>query len=143
MAIFIDTLAKSLDFSGRASRKEWGVFFLFSLVVGLSLITLDVKLDWFDREWRMGPLTGIYLLLVFLPSTALMVRRLHDSNKSGGWLLILFIPYIGFIIHFGLMQVQGTVGPNDYGDDPLGREPVPASDDPAQERFVPKFNKDQ
>ena len=73
---------------------------------------------------RMGPVTSIVLLLfgilVTWISIAVGIKRFHDRNKSGVWILIIFVPVIGglwYLIECGFLR--GTVGPNDYGPDPL------------------------
>ena len=67
-------------------------------------------------------LMGIYLLANFLPSLAVTVRRLHDTNRSGWWVLITLIPYIGGIILLILLCLKGTEGDNRFGEDPLEAE---------------------
>lgn len=60
----------------------------------------------------------IYSVLIFIPNLALAVRRLHDQDKSGWWILIGFIPLIGAIWLFVLYLLDGTPGPNRFGPDP-------------------------
>jgi uncharacterized membrane protein YhaH (DUF805 family) len=66
---------------------------------------------------------GSYLFINFLglwASLAITVKRYHDRNKLGGWILIGIIPYVGWIwmiIELGFLK--GTVGPNQFGTDPL------------------------
>ena len=74
---------------------------------------------------RMGPVTSIVLLLfgilVTWISIAVGIKRFHDRNKSGVWILIIFVPLIGslwYLIECGFLK--GTTGPNNYGPDPLG-----------------------
>lgn len=65
------------------------------------------------------PLSAIWSLVVLLPSLAVGVRRLHDTGRSGWWLLIWLIPLIGWIILIWWFASRGDEGPNEYGDDPL------------------------
>ncbi|MDR7335280.1 DUF805 domain-containing protein [Roseateles asaccharophilus] len=90
--------SKYVDFSGRASRSEYWWFFLFLVIIYVA-----------------GALFSdfIYYLLVlgtFLPSLAVAVRRLHDTDRSGWWLLIGFIPLIGGIILIVLLAQEGKGG---------------------------------
>ncbi len=109
----------SIDFSylftsaeGRITRGQWwiGVAILF---VAWLIITIL-----FGREGLVSFVLGIAL---FVAGLMLHIKRFHDRDKSGWWVLILFIPIIGFIwaiIDLGLME--GTRGSNRYGPDPLG-----------------------
>ena len=72
----------------------------------------------------IGPVTAIVLLIFGLAATwisiAVGIKRFHDRNKSGVWILIIFVPLIGslwYLIECGFLR--GTPGPNDYGPDPL------------------------
>lgn len=66
---------------------------------------------------------GITLLAIVIPSLAVQVRRFHDLDKSGWFILLNFIPYIGSIIVLVFMCMDGTRGPNRFGDDPKAGEP--------------------
>ena len=68
-----------------------------------------------------GVLLGLYSLAVFIPNLAVIVRRLHDQDKSGWWILIALIPLIGGIWLFILYLIDGTPGPNRFGPDPKAR----------------------
>ena len=66
-------------------------------------------------------LVGVVAVLAFfIPSLAVTVRRLHDTDKSGWWYLISFIPFVGGIILFIFMCINSTPGSNQYGDNPKG-----------------------
>ncbi|MDT7577550.1 MAG: hypothetical protein QOH17_3883, partial [Pseudonocardiales bacterium] len=66
----------------------------------------------------LGLLGGLYSLAVLLPSLAVGVRRLHDTDRSGWWLLIGLIPIIGGIVLLVFFVLEGTRGPNRFGADP-------------------------
>lgn len=68
----------------------------------------------------MGLLGGIYSLAVLLPGLGVSVRRLHDSNRSGWWMLIGFIPILGSIVLLVFMLLGSTPGDNQYGANPKG-----------------------
>ena len=73
----------------------------------------------FSMAWQPQPITGIFMLATFLPNLAVSVRRLHDTNRSGWWLLIGLIPLIGIIVLIVFFASKGTDGNNDHGADPL------------------------
>ncbi|MDL2223732.1 DUF805 domain-containing protein [Bacteroidales bacterium OttesenSCG-928-M06] len=113
MNYFLDPLkTKYADFSGRARRKEYWMFSLFAILFGMIAATLDAIIG------SYGIIYSLYGLAILLPSLAISVRRLHDINKSGWWLLISFIPLIGGIWLLVLLCTAGTVGSNQYGSDP-------------------------
>ena len=70
--------------------------------------------------WIVMGLLVIFALAIFIPALAVVVRRLHDQDKSGWFILIQFIPYIGGIIMLIFMCIEGTKGENRYGPDPKG-----------------------
>jgi uncharacterized membrane protein YhaH (DUF805 family) len=65
-------------------------------------------------------LSSLGSLALFLPTLAVAVRRLHDTDRTGWWILIGLIPLIGWIIYLVFMCQRGTEGPNRFGEDPLG-----------------------
>jgi uncharacterized membrane protein YhaH (DUF805 family) len=67
-----------------------------------------------------GPLTTLLLLGIIVPSIAVQVRRFHDQDKSGWFVLLGFIPFVGGLIVLVFMCLEGTRGPNQYGPDPKG-----------------------
>ena len=108
---FIGVFRKYAVFQGRARRAEFWWFTLFSFVAGTILSVLDVIFDLFIMGDR-GILSTLWNLAVFLPSLGVTVRRMHDCDKSGWFMLI---PVYGWII---IPCTKGTQGPNSYGSDP-------------------------
>ena len=100
------------NFSGRATRAEnwWWVLFT---IVGLLALTIVETVSGIPNV-----LSGIFRLATLIPSLAMGARRLHDINKSGWWLLLLFVILIGWIILIMWAIKQGDRGPNRYGPDP-------------------------
>lgn len=117
----IEPLRKYVDFGGRARRKEYWWFSLLEALVMLPLIIGDAVI--FGSEtlarYGLGPLTAIGLLGLFVPSVAVLIRRLQDSDRSGYWFLIGFLPYIGGLILLFLCILPGTDGENRFGPDPI------------------------
>lgn len=106
-----------VTFGGRASRSEFWYWFLFSLLGGL--ITEMLDLAFFGTSIpSASPLNGIFNLILFLPSLAIEVRRLHDINRTGWWLLIAFTILGIFLLWYWACK-KGTDGPNRFGPDPL------------------------
>lgn len=68
---------------------------------------------------RAGVITGLLGLALLLPSLAVGVRRLHDTDRSGWWILIVIIPIIGWLVLIFFFVTPGTPGPNRYGQPPI------------------------
>ncbi len=127
-------LRRYARFWGRSQRKEYWMFVLFVVLGSIVCTTLDVQLGlgghaysytanlpgdysaWSDVHG--GVLTDIFSLAMLIPSIAVAVRRLHDLDKSGWWLLIELIPLVGWIVILVWACTEGTRGPNRFGPDP-------------------------
>jgi uncharacterized membrane protein YhaH (DUF805 family) len=165
MEWMIMPLKRYAEFSGRSRRMELWMWVLFTVIVSIVLGILDGLLGFstsrstltpaatgvgFAAMTNIGVLGGIWSLATLVPSLAVSVRRLHDTNRAGWWLLLPMVPYfLGFAMMFMAMTSQslgmigfggvlmligfigaivllvfyclpGTPGPNDYGPDPLG-----------------------
>ena len=117
---YLGVLKKYVDFSGRARRTEFWMFTLFNIIISVVLGILDMFLGF-------GLLGGIYALAVFLPSLAVGVRRLHDTDRSGWWLLIGLIPIIGFIVLIVFFVQDSQAGDNEYGANPKSATGITAA----------------
>ena len=109
---YLEVLKKYAVFSGRARRKEYWMFLLFNIIIGLVLGGI---------AWLAGGpdvLGSIYGLVVLIPGIAVSVRRLHDTDRSGWWLLIGLIPLIGAIVLLVFMAQDSQPGANQYGPNP-------------------------
>jgi uncharacterized membrane protein YhaH (DUF805 family) len=105
-----------VTFSGRASRSEYWYWVLFAILGALVTGILDRAL--FDVS-SVSPLNAIFGLVLFLPGLAVAVRRMHDIDRTGWWILIS-LTIIGVILLIVWACMKGTIGPNRYGPDPLG-----------------------
>jgi len=94
---------KYANFNGRASRSEYWWFFLFVIVLDIIANAININLYF------------IIVVGLFLPSLAVLIRRLHDTNTSGWFALLLLIPLIGPLVLLYFMVIKGTEGPNNYG----------------------------
>ena len=107
-----------ITFTGRAPRSEYWFWVLFVLIVGLVAGILDAMLfPWSSAAG--GPVSLIVTFGFLLPNISVGVRRLHDIDRSGWWLLICLIPLVGIIVLLVWMCTRGTLGPNRFGPDPL------------------------
>jgi uncharacterized membrane protein YhaH (DUF805 family) len=120
MQWYTEVLKKYLVFTGRARRKEFWMFTLFSFIISTVLGTIDNIIGTTNSSGG-GVLSGIYGLLVLLPSVAVWVRRLHDTNRSAWWLLIA-LTVVGIIVLIVFAALEGTPGDNKYGPDPKAAE---------------------
>jgi len=123
MQWYLDVLKKYAVFSGRARRKEYWMFVLFNVIISIILSIIDriLGLDYANNS-NSGVLSSIYSLAVLIPSIAVGVRRMHDTNRSGWWVLINLIPCIGWIWFIVLAAQEGNAGDNQYGPDPKAAE---------------------
>lgn len=115
---YLGVLQKYAVFSGRARRKEYWMFFLFNLIISIMLAVVDKMTGSFVEDVGMGIFEGIYSLAIIVPSIAVSVRRLHDTDRSGWWLLIGLIPLIGAIVLLVFMVQDSKPGHNQYGPNP-------------------------
>lgn len=107
-------------FEGRARRTEYWMFTLFNLIIYFILCFIDYSIGMFDTELFMGVLSGLYILAVLVPGIAVAVRRLHDTGRTGWWILVSFVPFVGGLIFLVLMVLDSIPGPNKYGENPKG-----------------------
>jgi uncharacterized membrane protein YhaH (DUF805 family) len=115
---YLEVLKKYAVFSGRARSKEYWYFVLFNIIISFVLAVIDVATGSFSAEAGIGLLGGIYTLAVLIPSIAVLVRRLHDTERSGWWLLIGLVPLIGSIVLLVFMVQDSKPGQNQYGANP-------------------------
>ncbi len=99
------------NFSGRARRSEYWWWLLFQVVISVVLTLAE--------GGTTGVIGMIWSLANLIPGIAVGVRRLHDLGKSGWYLLIALIPLVGAIVLIVWFCGRGTVGPNEYGNDPV------------------------
>ena len=119
MKWFIKCIKQYADFKGRARRKEYWMFTLFYLLFLLPLALL-VGIE-IGLEIEVPVFTILFVLFIFaliVPTYAVTARRLHDTGRSGWWILINFIPYIGGIWLLVLTCLDSEPGTNKWGDNP-------------------------
>lgn len=109
------------NFSGRARRSEYWYFVLANMLIAISLVILSVifmAMDIAAVGFIFIGLYGLYTLAIIIPNLGVLVRRLHDTNKSGWYYFMAFIPLVGGIILLVALCTEGDNGENDYGNDP-------------------------
>lgn len=112
MEYFTKALKQYADFSGRATRKEYWMFFLTYMLIYVALFLIDVM---FGTSW----LSTIFSLALLVPSISCATRRLHDTGRSGWWQLLYLIPIIGLIVVLFFL-CQPSSEENQYGGIPEG-----------------------
>ena len=109
---YLDVLKKYAVFNGRARRKEYWMFFLFNIIIAVVLGFVEGLVG------GPGVVGALYGLAVLIPGIAVGVRRLHDTNRTGWWLLIGLIPLIGAIVLLIFFVQDSQAGENQYGPNP-------------------------
>ena len=117
-------LKRYAEFSGRSRRKEYWMFTLGIVIISVVLSVLLIGGIDFSTGMPSGgfgvglAVLILFSLAIFIPALAVQVRRFHDQDKSGWFVLLNFVPYIGGIVVLVMMCLDGTAGPNRYGPDP-------------------------
>ncbi|HEV3154423.1 MAG TPA: DUF805 domain-containing protein [Candidatus Baltobacteraceae bacterium] len=137
MSWYLRVLRHYVDFGGRARRME---FWMFALINFLITVVLMIPVIFAvvahppnnnDTQWVVSfqnaaiPL-NLYSLVVFLPSLAVQVRRLHDIGKSGWWYFIVFVPFAGALILLIFNCIDSEPGSNQWGGNPKDPQVVAA-----------------
>lgn len=112
MEWYLTVLKKYADFSGRARRKEYWLFNLFNFIIIVALVFVEGLVG------GPGVLAMIYILAMLIPGFSVSVRRLHDTDRSGWWILLVLIPLLGEIALLVLMLLDSQEGTNQYGPNP-------------------------
>jgi uncharacterized membrane protein YhaH (DUF805 family) len=116
---YTGVLKNYVGFQGRARRAEFWQFTLVSVVI-------SIVLDAIGAAAKFPLLGSLYGLAVLLPTLAVTVRRLHDTDRSGWWVLLDIIPIVGWIVVLVFLCLDSTPGANKYGPNPkgIGNQPV-------------------
>lgn len=110
MEHFTGAFKKFAEFSGRARRQEYWMFFLFYMIFYIALALVSNLIG-------SEVLVTIYSLVLLVPSISIAARRLHDTGRSGWWQLIVLIPLIGLIVLI-VFLAQDSHDDNEYGMNP-------------------------
>ena len=117
---YLKVLSKYAVLSGRARRTEFWMFTLISTIISMVLGALDSFFgnSPFSGPGSFSPISNLYSLAVFIPSIAVSIRRLQDTGRSGWWLLLIFIPIIGWIMLIIFYAQDSESGENRFGPNP-------------------------
>lgn len=113
MNYYIDCWKKYITFSGRARRKEFWMFVLFNIIASCVASVIDKVLG-------TMMISSLYSLAALLPGLAVCARRLHDTDRSGWWMLIALVPVVGVIVLLVFECLDSTPGENRFGPNPKG-----------------------
>lgn len=108
---YFDAWKRYAQFSGRASLEAFWMFFLVNCLISLVFVSLEI---FFQATWKIE---ALYSLFVFLPMLSLTVRRLHDTNRSAWWLLVVLVPAIGMLVLLVLLALPSDPD-SDFGNYP-------------------------
>jgi uncharacterized membrane protein YhaH (DUF805 family) len=124
MDVLVRPWRRLFDFKGRSTRREFWLFYLQIVLIYALLLFLSGGFD--EEDYASDSLSGgqvlrlLYALFAFLATLGVSVRRLHDHDKSGWFVLLSFVPVVGWIFFLFMMLTRGTPGENSYGYDPRG-----------------------
>ena len=128
-----NAFVKCLDFKSRSSRSDFWIFILFTEIITTIAFQIDQVLELkllplyyllpmriydINTEIFIGHTYLFLIFLFFIPKLSLYIRRLHDINRSGWWLLIVLIPFIGLITLIFFFCLKGSKNRNDFGEIP-------------------------
>ncbi|MBA9083889.1 uncharacterized membrane protein YhaH (DUF805 family) [Fontibacillus solani] len=116
MSWYLKVLKNYVGFEGRARRKEYWMFVLFNFIISFVLGFIQGFTKAFVDIGNI--LTILYNLAVFIPALAVTFRRLHDTGRSGWWVLISLIPIAGGIVMLVFTCLDSDEGNNKYGPNP-------------------------
>lgn len=118
---YIGVLKQYVNFNGRARRSEYWFFNLFNIIILIALQVLAAVMAGMGSDAGAGIfaiLYVVYSLAVLLPSLAVAVRRLHDTGRTGWWLLVGLVPLIGGIVLLIFFVSDSVAGENQFGPNP-------------------------
>ena len=117
MKWYLHALRKYAVFKGRARRREYWIFELMNSAIALALFVLAVQLGKVGYPYFLS-LPFLYIAATTIPSLSSSIRRLHDTNRSGWWLLISMVPGVGPLILFAMTVTDSEPGENRFGPNP-------------------------
>ena len=119
MSHYLQVWKKFAVFSGRARRKEYWFFVLFNTLILFVLGAIDGLTGGSpDTDSGIAALGVIYIMAAFIPGLSVTVRRLHDTDRTGWWFLMAFIPIVGHLLLFVFTLQDSTSGTNRFGESP-------------------------
>lgn len=129
MKWYILAIQKYADFTGRASRSQYWWFIGINFLIWCACALIDSLVGFFNLDLGIGLLSGLYALVMVIPSLSAGTRRLHDTDRSGWWLLLGFVPIISLVL-LVFMLLKSQPGANRFGESPWVNK-TPGTDIPA------------
>ncbi|MTD27425.1 DUF805 domain-containing protein [Erwinia sorbitola] len=117
MSWYLAVLKNYAEFSGRARRKEYWMFILFNTLIQMVLMVLFFHTDGSFLQSPILIIYGVYTVATLSPLLAVSVRRLHDTNRPGWWMLLYFVPFGGIVI-LVILCLDGDKESNRFGAPP-------------------------
>lgn len=125
MCEVVNVVLSCTDFEGRIPRRTYWLFVFFFWLLYLSLVVVDNMIGTWNDEVELGWVSGLYAVIMLLPSTSALVRRLHDTGRSGWWALGSAVPVVSwFVLVYSIQASQ-------LDENPWGSPSVRASAAPA------------
>jgi uncharacterized membrane protein YhaH (DUF805 family) len=112
----------STNFDGSSSRSEFWWFYLLGLFSGILILFFSLAAINIYHSEALAAVCLVAALLLILPHLAALTRRLHDTNHSGLWVLLLVVPLIGIPVVGYWLCLASDEGANKYGEVPLGQQ---------------------
>jgi len=124
MSYYANAIKKYVTFTGRARRKEYWFFQLFNFIFALVATILDGVLGTTYAPLSFGFIYSLYCLFIILPNLSITVRRLHDTGRCWGFILLPLIPLVGSIWLLVLLCLDSNPEANKYGDNPKNADVI-------------------
>jgi len=115
---FLKAVSSYAAFSGRARRSEYWYFYLFFMVFYVAALVVDVAVGSWSADAGAGLVSTLFSFVLLLPGLAVTVRRLHDTGRSGWWVLLYFVPIVGLVVMLVFLCTDSQPGDNAYGPNP-------------------------
>jgi len=136
--LYLEPWRNFATLKGRSTRREYWTFTLVTMLLAVGAYLADIGLGLVGSLDERGPITLLLIIVVWMPSISVTVRRLHDGDRSGWWILAHGIPLVGSIVWLFQTLAPGTYGSNRFGDDPRHRGLTEVPDDGGPPYAVPK-----
>ena len=141
MKWYLHALRNYAVFRGRARRREYWIFELMTAAIALALFVLAVELGKAGYPYFLG-LPFLYIVATIIPSLSSLVRRLHDTNRSGWWFWISLIPLFGPISILIFTVENSQPGENRYGPNPKQKPTTEQTGSPEMGYLAPPFDRE-
>ena len=116
--LILTPLRKYATFAGRSQRIEYWFFVLFIIASLIALSTVDAALETRRVGEGAGLLSGLFVVGMLIPWLAVLIRRLHDTGRSGWWFLVSVLPLVCPLVLLVMLLMDSQSGSNEYGPNP-------------------------